>query len=171
MVCRACAAPKASVERHKDVPCLITIPPYSWFNSRFSYQLQSMLTNSHASNCRILEEFNFMKLPIFKEHFQWAWLKWQCLYWQIQSEKKKMKSLISNHSQLIYHTQAAKYGCVKSVIFQMLLTAYSKPLQRIFPWVTSHAATHTSPRPAYASKQFRWQGDKATLTHHIWRVM
>lgn len=109
-------------------------PPYSWFTSRLSYQLQAMLINSHASNCRILEEFNFMKLPILKEHFQWAWLKWQCLYGQIQSEKKKkMKSLISNHSQLIYHTQAAKYGCVKSVIFQMLLTAYSKPLQRIFP--------------------------------------
>lgn len=152
--CRACAAPNNTVERHKDVPCLIHTPHYSWFTSRLSYQLQAMLINSHASNCRVLGDFNFMKLPIFKEHFQWAWLKWQRLYWQIQSErKKKKKSLISNHSQLIYHTQAAKYGCAKSVSFQMLLAAYSKPLQRIFPWVTSHAATHTSPHPAYASKQ------------------
>lgn len=33
------------------------------------------------------------------------------------SVRKKKKSLISNHSQLIYHTQAAKYGCAESVSF------------------------------------------------------
>lgn len=71
----------------KDVSCLITTPHYSWLTSRLCYQLQIILINSHANN---LDDFNFIKLPVFKEHSEWAWRKCQCLYWQIQSEKKKV---------------------------------------------------------------------------------
>lgn len=93
MVCRACAASKGTAERHEGVLRLITTPHYSWFTSRLSYQLQAILSNSHASNCWILEEFHFINFPIFKEeHFQWVWLKWQCLYWHKFSQEKKKAS-------------------------------------------------------------------------------
>lgn len=138
MVCRACTASEGTEGRHEDVPCLITSPHYSWFTSRLSYQLQAILINSQASHCRILEDFNFIKLPIFKEHFQWGW---QHLYWQIQSEKREKPHFKSYLSQPSCHV----WLCKNLSVFQVLLPAYSKPLQRIFPWVTSHAATHTSP--------------------------